>query len=96
MYKVPDKGKLNAFVPVRVPKVRDVFKRRGFLRSVESRSNPLEIMSRNPLEIQDHVTKQFDQHVYEEYSRQQAEIEKQQQQQQQQQQYEENSEPKQE
>lgn len=96
MYKVPDKGKLNAFVPVRIPKVRDVFKRRGFIRSTESRSHSLEIMSRNPLEVHDHVTKQFDQHLYEEYSRHQAEIEKQQQPQQQQQQYEEKSQPKQE
>lgn len=79
MYKVPDKGKLNAFVPVRIPKVRDVFKRRGFLRSAESRSNPLEIMSRNPLEVHDHVSKQFDQYLYDEYLRQQAELEKQQQ-----------------
>lgn len=68
MYKVPKKAMLNAFVPVRVPKVRDVFKRRGFLRGSDT-SKSLDISSRNPLEIHDHVGRLFDQHMYEEYAK---------------------------
>lgn len=71
---IDNKAKLNAFKPVQIPKVRDIFKRCGYRQMTPTSSQTAEYFSRNPLEQHDNFSKGFSQHLYDEYAREQAEI----------------------
>lgn len=75
MINICNEGKLNAFQPVRIPKVKDIFKRRGFLDARSERHQSMDDLVRNPLEARQHIDSNFAryQNEYEDYSREQAE-----------------------
>ena len=60
-------SKLTAFQPVIVPKVRDIFRRRGYQISSQCSSGGVADFSRNPLESFDGENRRMSQHYYEKY-----------------------------
>lgn len=72
---INNKAKLNVFKPVRIPKVRDVFKRMGYRNIPTSSSSPAGDYSRNPLEIHDGFSRGFQQHLYDDYAKMMSEQE---------------------
>ena len=65
--KIPNVSKLTSFVPVRVPKVKDIFRRMGYRRTSQSVSGQVADFSRNPLESFDGENRRMSQHYYEKY-----------------------------
>lgn len=65
---IPNESKLTAFVPVKVPKPRDIFRRRGLLNTTDSMS--IADYNRNPLSDFDSETRKMNQEYYEQYRRQ--------------------------
>lgn len=65
--KIPNSAKLTAFCPVRVPKVKDVFRRFGYRQTSHSSSGQVADFSRNPLESFDGENRRMSQHYYEKY-----------------------------
>lgn len=65
--KIPNSAKLTAFCPVRVPKVKDVFKRLGYRQTSQSTSGQVADFSRNPLESFDVENRRMSQHYYDKY-----------------------------
>lgn len=67
---IPNKAKLTAFRPVRVPKVKDIFKRIGYRNLPNSQEGMTADFSRNPLEHFDSESRKFDEYAYQQYAEQ--------------------------
>ena len=64
---IPNQCKLTAFQAVRIPKVKDIFRRMGFRRTSQSASGQLADFSRNPLESFDGENRKMSQYYYDKY-----------------------------
>lgn len=64
---IPNQCKLTAFQAVRVPKVKDIFRRMGYRRTSQSDSGQVADFSRNPLESFDGENRRMSQHYYDKY-----------------------------
>ena len=56
---ISDDAKLNAFQPVRVPKVKDIFRRMGYRQTSQTASGQTADFSRNPLESFDNENRRM-------------------------------------
>lgn len=57
--KISNDAKLNSFVPVRIPKVRDIFSRMGYRNTSQRQSDQVADFSRNPMERFDRNTEDY-------------------------------------
>lgn len=69
---IPNKAKLTAFRPVRVPKVKDIFKRIGYRNLPTPQDGLTADYSRNPLEHFDRETQNYNHYLYDVYAQQMA------------------------
>lgn len=73
MIDIDNKAKLHAFRPVRIPKPKDIFKRRGFIENTSNSSLSADDFSRNPLEQHQRQDRDFNNFAYQQYALEEAE-----------------------